>query len=128
MIYDNEMKAEQDPGYIQFRCSIDSTKYDENKACNNITNNISHHEDKYIVWKLKHITTREEPLITYQTNYKWDWCNFMVEWDMGIISQCVYLSLHDMNPYRKYCFVDSVIHPHANMHRCYTKLSFTEIC
>ena len=53
----------QYPSYIQFICSIDYNQYEEIKSCNKITNNILHQEDKDFFWKLKRITTNEEPLI-----------------------------------------------------------------
>ena len=43
-----------------------------------INNHIVHQEDKDIVWILKQITAREEPLIETQPYYKGAWLNGVV--------------------------------------------------
>ena len=70
MIDEHGTKGTQHPGHMKLLCSRNYDQYEEMMSCDNINNNILHQEDKYIEWKLKHITEHEEPINVSHTNNK----------------------------------------------------------
>ena len=59
MIDDHGTKVAQDPGHIKFINPINDDWYEDIISFNNINNHIVHQQDKYIVWKPKHIIAHE---------------------------------------------------------------------
>ena len=68
IIYDHGTKVTQDLGHTQLICSINDYQHEEIMSHDIIKNRFVHQEDKYIVWKLKHITSHEKLINTSNTN------------------------------------------------------------
>ena len=69
MIDDYGKKVAHELGHIQFINSINDVEYDKVLSWNSIANYIVQTGDTDVVRELKDITTHEEPLNVYHTNY-----------------------------------------------------------
>jgi hypothetical protein len=91
-IGENERELFQQPGHVQFVCSVNDDNYQEilsyNELMDYIEKDEQQHQDKdgNGLWNFKHIVGHEGPFRTSDPEYKGSRYNVLIEWEHGEIT------------------------------------------